>query len=83
MDGLVYVIHERDLKDNEIIIIGVASTVLDADYMINEYYRDFVVISHRQVDDGGVEWVKLIKGVDQFGEFNYELTLLWFTIDSI
>lgn len=81
---LVYVIHEKDLDDNETSVIGVVSSVEKADKLIQEYYGEFKEISFRDIRDSSLEYSKVIEvdfnGID-IGR--YELTVEYFNIDRL
>lgn len=53
----VIVIHEVDLKDEEEIIIGVATTRDEAMRMINEYYgKEVNIADFRDIRDSGINF---------------------------
>jgi len=81
----VVVIHEKDHEDNDITIIGVASSSIEAERMIDEYYGGkFKVIAFRDVRDSNIEWQKTL-AVDNHRGGTYYVTvwLEWFEIDVI
>lgn len=82
----VIVIQERDHSDNEEIVIGVASSVEEAEKIIDDYYgRDNITEIDIHIPDmGELEYVRTISVSDgPFKEINtYTLILEWFTIDS-
>lgn len=81
MVDIVYVIVEHDPKRQETDVIGVASSQIESNKMIDEYYRNYEVLHYNDVRDGGIEWVKRIKIYPDGSE--YELTLMDFRLDSI
>ena len=82
MDNVVYVLHERDLQNNSIDILGVATSLEDADRMMQGYYGFFKLVEFRDVRDSGIEWVKRITLEGAFG-YEYEVTLMDFSLNSI
>lgn len=82
---IVYVIHEIDLEDKEHLVSGVASSLEDANRLLNEYYGKFEVISHEDVRDSNIEWVKKIKvHYSSFGaSYEYKVWLERFELDKV
>lgn len=81
----VLVIHERDLDDNEEIVIGVADSVEKAEFIISQYYGEYKQESFRDIRDSVLEYSKVISVESSFrkGEvWRYELTLEWFTLND-
>lgn len=83
MNKAVIVLREKDLEDGEIDIIGVASTVENAEKLIPAYYGDdYKELSHRDIREN-IEWEKRLE-VTGLGTERYEVMLWadWFRIDE-
>ncbi len=81
---IVYVIHEKDLDDQEESVIGVADSLENADKIINEYYRDFKSISFNDIRDSNLEYSRIIEvrhAFDSARTYEYELTVERFVLN--
>ena len=80
---IVRVIHEKDLESNESIVIGVADSVENAEKVIKEYYGDFKEISHEDVGESNIEWIKVIEVEYPNNEVcKYQIMLEWFELNK-
>lgn len=76
------VIHEKDLIDNEQIVIGVADSVENAEKIINEYYGEHKEISHNDIRDSNLEYSKVLEVKGAFEEpYRVEIGLEWFILN--
>lgn len=84
MKQTVYVIHEKDLEDNEQCVIAVASSVRMASNIMSKYYGNYREIKHEQVDEGGIEWIKVLelKSLDEQSYYRVQVLLEYFIIDE-
>ena len=79
----VYVITGElldDLVDYGIDIIGVASSVTEADKMIKEYFGEYQQLDFNDVRDSGIENTRTIKDSD--GD-KHRVTVMWYLIDKL
>lgn len=76
------VIHEQDLQDKEQDVIGVCSSVENAELLINEYYGEFVEISKQDIRDSALEYSKIleVKGINE-EPYRVKITLQWFSLN--
>jgi len=85
-NNMVLVIQERDLDDQERSVIGVATSIVEAEDLIDEYYRDYREISFRDIRDSNLEYSKVIE-LDYLtvSEKTYrcEITLKWFELNIV
>ena len=80
---MIIVIHEKDLLDNENIVIGVADSVVNAEKVIKEYYGEFKEISHEDVGESNIEWLKVIEVEYDNGYIcKYQIMLEWFELNK-
>jgi hypothetical protein len=78
----VFVLTERDPEDGQILIIGVADSLENADKLMLDYYRQFTVTRFKDVRDSGIEWYKDVELTDINGyTYKYTCTLQSFTIN--
>lgn len=84
MKQKVYVIHEKDLEDNEQCVIGVASSVEMASNVMSKYYGNYKEVKHEQVDEGSIEWIKVLelKSLDEKSYYRVQVWLEYFIIDG-
>lgn len=87
MNNIIYVLIEQDLKDNEIIVIGVSDSVENANLVFHNYYGDFEVINYNDIRDSGLVWEKTIKVEYKYPKrktefINYKVTLQWFELNK-
>lgn len=80
----ILVIYEEDLKDNEVIVIGLADSIEMAEQLIKNYYGDFKEISKTDIRDSSLEYSKILEPCC-FNDKPYrvEITLQWFTLNTI
>lgn len=76
------VIHEQDLQDKEQDVIGVCSSIENAEKLIKEYYGEFIEISKQDIRDSTLEYSKIleIKGIDE-ETYRVKITLQWFSLN--
>ena len=55
----VLVIHEKDLDDEDKIVVGVADSIENAEKVIKEYYGEFKEISYNDIRDSNLEFFPL------------------------
>ncbi len=80
---LIVVIHEKDLLDNEGIVIGVADSVVNAEKVIKEYYGEFKEISHHDVGESNIEYIKVVEVKYPNNEVcKYQIMLEWFELNK-
>lgn len=66
--GLVIVIHEKDLSDNDRSVIGVATTRKEALRMIKEYYdEDTVMTDFEDIRDSNLDFSCKMEVPGKFG----------------
>ena len=76
------VIHEQDLQDKEQDVIGVCSSIENAEKLIKEYYGEFIEISKQDIRDSTLEYSQIleIKGIDE-ETYIVKITLQWFSLN--
>ena len=79
----IVVIHEKDLEDNEQIVIGVADSVESAERIIDEYYGEYEQIIYRDIRDSNIEYSKVLEVKSAFGSSRVEIWLEWFSLNSL
>jgi hypothetical protein len=79
----IVVIHEKDLEDNEQIVIGVADSVESAERIIDEYYGEYEQISYRDIRDSNIEYSKVLEVKSTLGSSRVEIWLEWFSLNSL
>jgi hypothetical protein len=80
---MVIVIHEKDLSDNESIVIGVADSVENAEKVIKEYYGEFKEIELTHEGDSNIEYIKVIEVKYPNDEVcKYQIMLEWFELNK-
>ncbi len=72
------VIHEKDLDDNEHIVVGVADSVKNAENIIKDYYGEFEEISYEDIRDCNLEYSKVI---EVNGTYKVMIWLEWFELN--
>ena len=81
------VIHELDHEDEENTVVGIASSVEQAEDLIDEYYGtgNYQEISCNEIDQVNIEYVKLFEIQSQFDKepFCATICLEWFTLNEI
>jgi hypothetical protein len=79
----IYVIESKDHTDNEIDVIGVASSPEKALEMCKEYFGDHRELSYRYIGES-IEWIRTWE-VASYDNSHYEctITLRDFTLDEI
>lgn len=78
---IVYVLIEESVDFKETDSLGVVSSPENADKLLNEYYEDDIVdIHHRDVNEGGIVWIKTIISV---GNHKDIITLREHKIDEL
>lgn len=76
------VIHEKDLSDNEKIVIGVADSIENAEKIIKEYYGNYIEKSHIDIRDSNLEYSKILEVEGAFQQtYNVCITLEWFCLN--
>lgn len=79
---MLLVIHEKDLDDNEQIVVGVADSVENAENIINEYYGEHKEISYKDISDSNLEYSKMLEVKGAFEEpYQVEIWLEWFQLN--
>lgn len=77
------VIHEQDLKNKEQDVIGVCSSVENAEILINKYYGEFVEIVKHDIRDSTLEYSKILEVKDINNEpYMVKITLQWFILNA-
>ena len=83
MSNKFFVLTERDPEDGQILIIGVADSLENADKIMSEYYKEFKITRFKDVRDSGIEWYKDIQLTDIYGcTYEYTCTLQSFTLNN-
>lgn len=82
-DRFVIVIRERDLSDNEVMVVGVVSNRENALKMIDNYYgKDAIQSSFIDVRDSNIDFYMSIHVPGNFGG-DYKITAEDFLIDDM
>jgi hypothetical protein len=80
----VIIIQEEDLQDFETSILGVATSVENADKIISDYYGEFKELSKEDIRDSGIEYSKILEVIGCNGiPFKVKILLQWFTLNEI
>lgn len=80
----VLVIYEKDLEDNEVIVIGVVDSLENVEILIGEYYGKFKEVSYRDIRDSSLEYEKLLEVEGIFGEpHQVKIWLEWFVLNCV
>ena len=84
MNKKVIVIHEKDLDDKEEFVVGVASSVIEAERMIEEYYGDSKLITTNYIDESNIIYIKVLEvmGMETY-TYKVQVSLEWFQIDCV
>lgn len=85
----VVVIHEKDHDDGEQIVIGVATSIKEAEKLWDEYYGQYEELQHiDRREEGNLEYSKILRtsgGSD--GEslilWDVTITLEWFKLNQV
>lgn len=78
------IIHEEDMTDNEMSVIGVAETPQKAEEMILGYYGSFETKSYRDIRDSNLEYEKILEVLDHENKpYEVKIVLEWSTLNSI
>lgn len=84
-NNMVLVIHEKDLDDQEESVVGVATSIEEAEKLIDEYYGDYREISFRDIQAANLEYSKIIElDYSPKSERTYQckITLQWFELNT-
>ena len=80
----VLVIHEKDLDDEDKIVVGVADSIENAEKVIKEYYGEFKEISYNDIRDSNLEYSKVLELKGAFEKpYQVEIWLEWFELNNI
>ena len=79
---MLLVIHEKELDDNEQIVVGVSDSVENAEKIINKYYGEHREISYNDIRDSNLEYSKVLEVKGVFEEsYKVEIWLEWFKLN--
>ncbi len=80
----VVIVKEIDLSDMDKRIIAVATSIDKAEELINEYYGNHKVLSHRDIREGNLEYEKVLE-VKYVKDIYYQVKVIleWFNIDEL
>ena len=84
MSNSVIVIHEKDHEDNSRNVIGVASTVENAQKIIDTYYGDYKELQFIDIRDSNLEWSKRLEVIGAYKKtYEVTVTLEWFELNGL